>query len=73
MGISLEASALFAQLRLLRPSLEVESVSGTISAEMAVTGWGQPGREEEGGAHWGGGAPCPARQPLFLGAVDSVS
>lgn len=37
MRISLEASALFAQLRLLRPSLEVERVSWTISAEMANT------------------------------------
>lgn len=37
MRISLEASALFAQLRLLRPSLEVERVSQTISAEMANT------------------------------------
>ena len=73
MGISLEASAVFAQLRLLRPSLEVERVSGTISAEMAATGRGQPGREEEGGARWGGGTPCPAGQPLLLGAADPVS
>lgn len=76
MRISLEASALFAQLRLLRLSSEVERVSGTISAEMANSerampaGWGQPGGEAEGGA-WGGGSPlCPTQQPLLPGTLD---
>lgn len=73
MRISLEASALFAQLRLLWLVLEVERASGMGSAETAnsgrcLWGWGCPGSECGEGVS-GKSPPLRSRKFLFLGPM----